>query len=52
MRCTLDEQPVHFPIPCVIDGRGRVFADFYRWEDFRGHVMARLAIADKILETT
>lgn len=52
VRCTLDEQPVHFPIPCFIDGRGRVFADFYRWDDFRGHVKARLDIADKILETT
>ena len=52
VRCTLDEVPQHFPIACYRDARGREWSDFYRWEDFRSHCEARLAIADHILETT
>ena len=52
VRCTLDEVPQHFPIPCYTDRRGRQWPGFYRWEDFRAHCQARLALADKILETT
>ena len=52
VRCTLDEVPQHFPIPCYTDRRGREWPDFYRWEDFKAHCDARLAIADRILDTT
>ena len=52
VRCSLDEVPQHFPIPCYRDSRGREWPDFYRWEDFRKHCEARLALADHILETT
>ena len=52
VRCTLDEEPQHFPIPCYRDRRGREWADFYTWEDFKAHCRARLALADKILDTT
>ena len=52
VRCTLDEVPISFPIPCYTDVRGREYASFYRWDDFRAHCEARLALADKILETT
>lgn len=52
VRCTLDEVPQHFPIPCYNDTRGRQWPDYYRWEDFRSHCEARLALADHILETT
>ena len=52
VRCTLDEVPQHFPIPIYTDRRGRPWPDFYRWDDFRTHCDARLALANKILETT
>lgn len=52
VRCTLDEVPQHFPISCYTDRRGRKWPDFYRWEDFKAHCDARLALADKILDTT
>ena len=52
VRCSLDEVPQHFPVACYRDSRGREWADFYRWEDFRSYCETRLAIADKILETT
>ncbi len=52
VRCSLDEVPQHFPIACYRDARGRDWPDFYRWEDFRAWCDARLALADKILETT
>ncbi|MBO4671153.1 MAG: hypothetical protein J5640_04855 [Bacteroidales bacterium] len=52
VRCSLDEAPVRFPIPCYTDSRGRTHDGFYRWSDFTSHCEARLAIADKILETT
>lgn len=52
VRCTLDETPVHFPFPCYTDSRGREYADFYPWSVFLDHCEARLALADKILETT
>ena len=53
VRCTLDEVPQHFPIPCYADrGGSRAWKDFYRWEDFKAHCLKRLELADKILETT
>ena len=52
VRCSLDEVPQHFPVACYRDSKGREWADFYRWEDFRSYCESRLAIADKILETT
>lgn len=52
IRCTLDEEPVEFPIPCYTDAKGRAYAAFYRWTDFKAHCESRLALADKILETT
>ncbi len=52
IRCTLDEEPVEFPIPCYTDAKGRTYAAFYRWTDFKAHCESRLALADKILETT
>ena len=52
VRCSLDEVPQHFPIDCYRDSHGRQWPDFYRWEDFRKYCEARLAIADRILETT
>ena len=53
VRCSLDEVPQHFPIPCYTDrGGSRAWKDFYRWEDFKAHCLKRLDLADKILETT
>lgn len=52
LRCSLDEVPQHFPIPAYRDSRGREWAGFYRWEDFRAYCERRLALADKIMETT
>ncbi|MBO6169792.1 MAG: hypothetical protein J6O51_07450 [Bacteroidales bacterium] len=52
VRCTLDEVPQHFPIDCYTDPRGQAWPDYYRWKDFEAHCSARLALADKILETT
>ena len=52
VRCSLDEVPQHFPIACYRDARGRDWPDFYRWNDFRSWCESRLALADRILETT
>ena len=52
VRATLDEEPLDFPVAVYRDARGREYPGFFRWEDFKAHCGARLAIADRILETT